>query len=253
VNLPLASLALSAFPASGSPRSDIAAAAEHGVRAAQLDAARPGFRPRGLDRSARRDLAASLRRAELEFSGLDLWIPPHHFTSPEHTDRAVAATISALELAAELAALCPGSALVAVTLPPEADPGLRRDLDAAAALAGATLADHAWPPSEPVESRGLVPGIDAAAVILAGDDPVAAVGRGGFKSARIADLSARGPCVPGDPAGRLDVAAFVLTSAVAGDARHLVIDPRGLSSPADAVPAALAIWPDPVSFPDVGR
>src|SRR5690606_13026801 len=70
------------------PRAPIEAAAKAGFRAVALDASAAGLRPRDLDRSARRDLAALLRRLELAFAGLDLWIPPEHFASPEHADRA---------------------------------------------------------------------------------------------------------------------------------------------------------------------
>ena len=58
------------------PRAAIEWAAGLGYRAVQLDGAAAGVRARDLDRSGRRDLAALLRRLQLGFSGLDLWIPP---------------------------------------------------------------------------------------------------------------------------------------------------------------------------------
>src|SRR5690606_31973157 len=58
-------------------------AAAAGWRAITLDATAPDTRSRALDNSARRDLASALRRAELAFAGLDLWIPAEHFTRPD--------------------------------------------------------------------------------------------------------------------------------------------------------------------------
>ena len=252
VNLPLPSVALSGLPQAASPKAAIGEAAAMGVRGVQLDAARLGFRPRELDRSARRDLAASLRREELALSGLDLWIPPHHFTETDRADRAIGATVAALELAAELAGLADGAPVVALTLPSDLDPGTRATLDAAAAGAGATLADHAWPAVGVSTEGAIKPGLDPAAVILAGGDPVSAAGAHGpdLASARVTDLSARGACPAGDRSGRLDLDAYLLSLAVAGTVRHAVIDPRGLAEPIEGVRLALERWPAGLTLPN---
>ncbi|MEM7756054.1 MAG: hypothetical protein AAF297_10510, partial [Planctomycetota bacterium] len=166
-------------------------------------------------------------------------------------DRAVGATVSALDLAAEIAGLVEGTPVVAVTLPGELDAGVRATLDAASAGCGAILADHAWPAITPGTQRGLRPGLDPAAVILAGDDPTAAAGAHGrdLASARVADLSARGPCAAGDRAGRLDLDSYLIALAVAGTIRHAVIDPRGLADPEAGVRTVLERWPASFTFP----
>ena len=86
-----------------------------GVRGVQLSATQPGLRPRTLDGAARRELRARLKRLELTLSGLDLWIPPEHFTEPANVDRATAAAEAAVVLAADL-----GRVPVSMTLPADA-------------------------------------------------------------------------------------------------------------------------------------
>src|SRR5262249_50109421 len=142
----------------------------------QLDAAAPGLRPRELDRSGRRDLAALLRRLELAFSGLDLWIPPSHFLDGANQDRAVGAIIAALELAHELAGLVGGDgAVVCMALPGACPSPAAATLSEGAARIGAQLADFAWPARVPEGPIGI--GIDPAAMLLAGADPAKEVSR----------------------------------------------------------------------------
>jgi hypothetical protein len=258
---PTLSLALSALPEqagapwAGSPRRAFAYASSRGVRSVQLDATRSPFRPRELDRSARRDLAASLKRDELELSGLDLWIPPHHFSDAAHADRAVGATGAALQMARELADLVGSpAAVVSCTLPAELEPATIAALDAAAQGAGAVLADHAWPIGEGAAdpaTPGVRPGLDPATVILAGGDPVQAAGAHGalVASALVTDLSARGACTPGDRGGRLDLDAYAVSLGVAGTVRYAVFDPRGLPDIDAAVRAVVERWPTGLAFP----
>ncbi|MEZ6163399.1 MAG: hypothetical protein R3B67_03075 [Phycisphaerales bacterium] len=66
-----------------SPRVTIETIATLGHRAVALDVTVPELRPRNLSRSARRDLAALLRKAELELAGLDLWIRPSTSRIPQ--------------------------------------------------------------------------------------------------------------------------------------------------------------------------
>ncbi len=225
-----------------------------GYRAVQLDAAAPGVRARELDRSARRDLAATLRRAELALSGLDLWIPGHHFLEAKHADRAVGAVVGALELAAELAGLVDGStAVVCVELPRELGDGVRGALEAAALGQGAVLADHAWPLGEGPAGEsvgeggesGVRVGLNPAAVLLSGGDPVGAAGAlgGRLASARVMDLSARGACVPGEREGKLDLEGYAAALAVGGRVAHPVFDPHGLHDVAGAAGVVLERWP----------
>lgn len=226
------------------PRAAIAWAAAAGPRAVTLDAALDGLRPRQLDRSARRDLAAILRRAELALVGVDLWIPPEHFADPVRAERALDAAEAALELAADLSPLASTPALrpvVSVTLPETLPVDARTRLAAAAERTGSVLADHR------VESHGLPgdpirPGVDPATVLLAGQDVTAAVTRAGasLACARLSDASPTGRILPGDPSARLDLLAYAVALTTVGHPGPAVIDLRGLR-PADQLRAP-ALW-----------
>src|SRR5688572_21716696 len=101
--MPSLSIAGVVEPVGEGARALIEWAAGLGYRAVQLDGTMAGLRARELDRSGRRDLAALLRRLELGYSGLDLWVPEAHFVDGAQQDRAVAAVVAGLELSAELA------------------------------------------------------------------------------------------------------------------------------------------------------
>lgn len=236
---PAISLAGLRLPDAPAPRGRIEWAKSVGARGVHLDGALAGLRPRELDRSARRDLASLLRRLDLAFTGLDLWIPPHHFAEAGHVDRAIAAVRGACDLAAELGGLLGDAAtpVVSVELPGTLH------ADAQAALLGAELpaplADH----RRPYEARGMrvVPGLDAAAVLLAGGDPSAELLRlaGAGPSARLADADAVGRCAVGS--GRLRVSEYKVACAAAG-ARGVILDLRGLDQPGGAAARALEAW-----------
>jgi sugar phosphate isomerase/epimerase len=219
-----------------------------GYRCVQLSATQPGMRPRELDQSARRDLAATLRRRELAVSGLDLWIPAAHFRDPAECDRALAAAIGAIELAAALDR-CP----VSVLLPPESDDGaspIIGELTAAADRHGVPIADHALPLS-PHEGVGV--GIDPAAWLASAADPVAGVSAVGQRllSARLCDLLSTGLRGPiGDPDdGRLDVLAYHVALSVAGYARPVVVDARQWAHPWDGLARTREAWTEAATFP----
>ncbi len=226
-------MALCALPSrdGGEARARIEAAAPVGYRWVQLDAAAPGVRARELSRSARRDLAALLRRCELSLSGLDLWIPEDHFASPEHADRAVAATTQAIALAADLATLTasPGR-VVSIRLPHATADGVEQSLLDAAQRFDVRIADHALPVREPASSDSpLGVGVDPAAVMIAEEDPAALTARIGNRlaSPRLNDLdSAGGRVTPGH--GRLDIEAYLAAASVAGWNGPLVLDLRGV-------------------------
>jgi sugar phosphate isomerase/epimerase len=105
-----------------------------GYRGVQLAATDPETRPRDLSPSARRDLAAALARCELACSGIDLFIPPEHFTDGAFAARAFDAARDAIGLAADL-----GRAPVVLPDLDEA-PGLREALAAEALHRGVRLA-----------------------------------------------------------------------------------------------------------------
>ncbi len=235
------------------PRAAIEWVASLGYHAVQIDAARQGIRPRELDRSARRDLASLLRRKELALSGLDLFIPPGHFTDPAHIDRAVAAVRDTIELASELAALIPASTpasipCVSLTFPTDLADDTRDELAAHAARTGAQLADHAiqdqtddTPAS--FHSHALGVGIDPAALILRGLDPAQAVAKAGTHlfAARLTDAAHGSRIAPDSSGSQLDRIAYAATLDVVGYIRPLIVDLRNIPNPASA---AKALAPD---------
>ncbi len=227
-------------------------AAQSGVRGVRLDATKPDVRPRELDRSARRDLAASIRRSGLAFGGVDLLIPAEHFTDPRHAERAADATARALELAADLAGLTdePAARTIAVVLPADAPDRLIADLNDAAAGVGATLADCAHPGRSDGSHAQVRPGIDPPAVILAAESPAKHAARlgSGLAHARLADISGDGRCPVGASGGRLDVTAYAASLSVAG-VRAVAVDLRGLHDPDAGLRAAIHAWSQALTPP----
>ena len=104
-----------------SVREAIASVAALGYRGAQLNAADPATRPRDLGPSARRDLAATFARHELACAGIDLFIPPSHFSDPAQQSRAFDAVIAAIGLGADL-----DRAPITLPLPDDLASGLRQ-------------------------------------------------------------------------------------------------------------------------------
>lgn len=232
------SLALSGLDAPESLRERLTWAAGLGFRAVQLDVRAADCRPREMGRSARRDLAGLLRRCELAISGVDLWIPPAHFTEPAHVDRAVSAASEANDFAADIAALAGGRAVVSLTLPAQ-DAG-----DALAALAeralsrGSRIADHQWPARDDLAKIAALStigvGIDPATILLGVTQPAspatAAVQAGSrLVSARLSDIAASGRTEPGK--GRLDLLTYSVATATAAPGVPLVLDLRNVAAP----------------------
>jgi sugar phosphate isomerase/epimerase len=248
-------------PWSGGPRAAIAWAASAGFRAVQLDAAMPGVRGRDLDRSARRDLASLLRRGELALSGLDLLIPPRHFLDESRVDRALAAVLGAIDLAADLGALGVGGSgggegkpVVCIELPGGAGP-VRSAITERADARGVRVADCGAGPAEPGSGEagpgergpgelggpiGL--GLDPASVLLRGDDPgaVAARAGAGLVQARLSDASSSGRVLPGE--GSLDGVSYLVGLGAARYDGSVVLDLRGLASQDLAAGEARRWW-----------
>jgi hypothetical protein len=234
-----------ASPAPG-PRAPIEAAARLGFRAVVLDATAPGLRPRDLDRSSRRDLASLLRRLELAFAGLDLWIPPEHFASAEHADRASSACVGAIDLVADLARESLGQPIACIVLPRALEgerlvlfEGVLRGLIDHADRAGVTLADHALPLGEAQgapndASSPLAIGVDPAAILLRDGDPVLLTAKWGsrVRVARWSDADSVSRVAPMNPSkGRLDLLAYAATVASATAAQRFIVDLRGVAEP----------------------
>ncbi|MBL8759335.1 MAG: hypothetical protein JNK35_13000 [Phycisphaerae bacterium] len=223
-----------------------AAAMARGARLAGLTllGTLTGLRARELDRSARRDIAATLRREGLVCAGIDLPVPPSHFADPAHVDRALAATREALSLAADLAKLTDLRArpVVAILLPRPAPQGAVAALEQAAEHAGCAAADLSWPfEGAKEDERGPAPGLgvalDPAAILMAGADPAAAVHAVGARlvQARWSDAASGSRIAVG--AGRLDALTYRVAVELARPAGMSVADVRGLEG--DAVAAAL--------------
>ncbi|MEM0983261.1 MAG: hypothetical protein AAGI17_04855 [Planctomycetota bacterium] len=218
-------------------------AAQLGPRAVALDASLPGMRPRELGESARRDLAAALKRRELDLAGIDLWIPASHFASSENADRAISAVGETLTLAADLVRQLGKSSrpIVSVHLP--GSESVRESLRAVADRVGATLADHAWPPIE----REF--GFDPAAVLGAGGDPIDEAGArsAGIIAARLSDLSAGSRALPGEDGGRVDAGAYQAVLSLAKSIAHAVIDLRGVEQPTARAKGLIERWRSPAT------
>lgn len=194
------------------------AAAALGLAGVQLDAADPSMRPRELGESARRDVAAALRRRGLACSGVDCLVPAERFQDPARVERALEAVHGALELAEAL-----GRVAVCVQLP-EAHTDSTLHLQAEACRRGVPLADIT------VRAPTGSVCVDPAAWLAASIDVASEVASLGPRvaAARVVDLlrsGLRGPI--GEPgAARLDAMAYRLALEVAGFQGLPVIDAR---------------------------
>lgn len=244
--------------ANGTVRSALDQLGRAGFAGVQLDATLPGLRPRELDARARKDLLALLNRRNVRATGIDLFIPRRHFTSPDHSDRAMSAALAAVTLAADLGRLPLSLALPVKTMPPE----LRAALVEAADGHGIRLAIHAEDQLDALEAwvtevdlPTLGAAIDPAAVLARGQDPAQVVQRFGKRLAvaRLSDVE-RGTSddEPGEAteavrvsAGRgdLDLIPYRVAVDLAGHrAGPVVLDLRGLANPLNAAVAAKHAW-----------
>lgn len=252
LHAPEIAVALVGLPARSGPWSSTPDAAawvrDLRVRGITLDAGRPDCRARELGRSARRDLGAMLRRTELEVSGIDLFIPPEHFTDSARCERAFETVQQTAMLAVELARLVGGRSrpVVALTLPSSMPDHDRNTLGAIFEKYGAVGADHT--PGAPAHSTWLGTGIDPAAQFLAGADPVKATTEPGVTALRLTNLNATGRCAVNAEGGRLDLLAYTAAT-LTGDLRWITADTRGLAEPQRGVHAAVKAWRESTMLP----
>lgn len=203
----------------GAANEAIAEVAAMGLAGVQLDAGDASMRPREMGASARRDLAASLRRLGLRASGIDCFVPVERFADAAQVERAMQAVRGSIALAESLE-----RAPVCVHLP--ADPAVSGELRREAERRGVPLADFTLPPA----GAPAVVGVDPAAMLAAGLDPAAQVAAvaGRVAAARVVDLlrsGMRGPIEqPG--ASRLDALAYRVALEMAGFRGLPVIDAR---------------------------
>ena len=251
LGLPQISISAAGFIArSPSPKAAIEQICAMGARGITLDASAPDFRPRALTRSARRDLAASLRRRELTFTGLDLWIPPEHFADAINVHRAIDAVAQASELSVELASLVGSSSrpVVSVLLPTDMNETDRLAIGTNAQRVGAIIADHQPEHREQTEPAlehvaGIGIGIDPAMILMTGTSPGKAVTRARehLASVRLNDMNAMGRCAVGAPGSKLDVKGYAGALIVA-DQDWITLDVREMPDPSVAYQQASHVW-----------
>lgn len=244
------SLALVETPEAASPRAALAWARKHDFAWVQLDATQKGIRPRELDGSARRDLAATASRTGVRISGLDLWVPPEHFLQNETVDRAVSAVVDAAGLLGDLVNLgaAPMGTPVSILLPDGVASSVVAAIDAAADKAGVLIADHAVEPATGA-------GIDPALHLMAGRDPTEAVAGknsglavgGGLVAARLSDANAMGRCAVGS--GKLEVLSYAVALSTAEWRSTVTVDVRGLPDSRVGVARAVEAWRDATTMP----
>jgi sugar phosphate isomerase/epimerase len=243
---------LAALTRSGdaSPKKAFVDLAASGFRAVQLDATLAGLRPRELDRTARRDLQAAVKRSGLIIAGLDFFIPAEHYVDVQHVDRAVDAALASITLSADL-----GRVPLSLNLPvASADGSILRTLTDAAESCGVPLAIHdegdlltlieALIDNGPTLA-GI--GLDPAAVLIRDRDPVSAAQQLGsaLRVARLSDASKgradSGRQTPGT--GSLSLMAYRVSVDLAPNRLGpVVLDLRGLTSPVHAMLQATTAW-----------
>ncbi len=232
--------------------------AEGGFRAVQLDATLPGVRPRDLDVRARKDLAALLTRRGLRLAGLDCFVPRKHFVQPENADRAMAALLATIELAADLGRVPVSLALPVANLAED----MRKAIVEAADGHGIRLAVHAedsiddllqWTDTTDQPALGI--GLDPASALVQGREPAALVHRlrSRLAVARLSDVA--GSRASGESEidtsglrstigeGDLDVIAYRIALDLAGGRTGpVVLDLRGMENPLAAAAQAKIVW-----------
>lgn len=222
----------------GSVPESLDAVAALGLQGVQLDASDATLRPRELDASARRDLAAALRRRGLRASGIDCFVPLEWFADPARVERGVDAVQGCLVLAEAL-----GRVAVCMQVPRAEAPAATQSLEREADRRGVALADFAMP--APAVGAAAV-GIDPAACLASGIDPAAAVSAAGSRLAavRVVDLlrsGLRGP-VEEPGASRLDTLGYRVALEVAGFRGLPVIDCRQWNDARRAVAECARRW-----------
>jgi sugar phosphate isomerase/epimerase len=230
------------------PRQGLAVASRLGFRSVCLSAAQPGLRPRELDRSARRGLLGELRRLELDCSCIDLLLPREHYQQPQHVDRALSATVQAIELAADL-----GARSIFLRLPPVTDAEepdeLTRELAAVASASPVRVCDTTLdgPGMTAHRSGWELPvdvGMDTAAWLSEGRDPLAGIVELGPRLAgvRLVDLDGNGSRVPLVLGRRLDLDSIRTGLETGGFEGAVVLDASGWQDPVNGLLQDLQAW-----------
>lgn len=222
-----------------------------GLSRVTMSAAETGMRPRDLSRSARRDIAAQLRKGGVSCIGVELWIPQRHFAEGEHQQRAVDALTDAIRYAAEMSELTDGAAALHTSLPLATDedsseqlptvihPCTRAVLDDAASH-GVDVIDHGvFGTSDQGMSAGCSIGIDCSLEVMRASDPVDKLlhHSSRVRSLRLSDAVGGSRVRIGS--GDLDMFKLIITWSTLREKPALVIDLRGIESPEIALTATI--------------
>ncbi|MDG1838958.1 MAG: hypothetical protein P8I91_09190 [Phycisphaerales bacterium] len=215
-------------------RAEIAWLARIGFAAVQLSASGVnGLRPREMSVSAKRDLEVTLRRAELQVTGIDLWIPPTHYTDVATIDRAIDAVSSACKLAGGLGR-CP----VSIQFP---ESQLEQSTLDAIRMAGDAEAVPIAVASTGDIPAGFIACIDPPRWLEKELDPVPAAANAAA-AVRLSDLVEGRRAVPAVN-GSLDLLAYRAACEVASPERGVVADVRFIADPRTALGEMRRVWP----------
>lgn len=234
--------------ADGTVRSGAAKIASLGFRSVQLDGTLAGIRPRELSGRARKDLVALLSRLSLGIAGVDLFIPPSHFSDDAQVDRALAALVAGIELAADFGRVPVSFALDISELRDDVVDAIVEAADGhAVPLAVHHEQDVAalkqW--LEKVDQNVIGAGLDPAAALARKGKAVNAAAALGKKLmvARLCDQ------VSGDAVrcavgrGDLELSGYRVALDLAAHRRGpVVLDVRGMTDPANAAAQAAKAW-----------
>lgn len=207
-----------------SPRMAIDAAASlmaaHRRAHVQLDATLPGLRARDLDRSARRDLVATLKRHGCRFSGIDLFIPPEHFALGEYADRAATAAIGAIDLLSDFSAL--GAAeggVVCLRLPASPQCAVILALAERSIERGVTIANFG-----DASLDRFARGVDCEQAVRESRDVAALIASKSVSAVRLGDWNGSRPVAVGSKGAKLDLSAVAAACSVAAPQIPVIID-----------------------------
>jgi hypothetical protein len=225
------------FASSNPPRQIIEWGAGAGFRGILLDCARTGIRPRDLDRSARRGIASLFRRLELHLAGAELWIPHEHYASSTNSERALGATLSAIDLLAELASLVETDRTLTLTLPVDGAQEAVNEIAEAANRAEIRVANATWPHREKAGSIPIGLAIDPRAMSRAGVDPI-----GIITANQTPPTAARWAFASRRPEEMLDPLGYASALSVVGFQGNVALDLRDANEPQGEASVALARW-----------
>lgn len=216
---------------------------EIGIGRVTVSAAEVGARPRELNRSARRDVAAQLRRGGVSCVGVELWVPQKHFDDGVNEQRAVDALCEAAGYASELGELTGGEGALHTSLPCSVDEsgtavmhgGARAVMEHGSSL-GVRVVDHGgFGVSAVGAETGCRVGLDCGLSLMRGEEPrdVMLAHTDRLGAVRVSDAVSGNRVRVGS--GELDLLDLVISWTTLQEKPWLVVDLRGLDDAASAL------------------